>query len=119
MHALMEKSSGDFPGLNSLRHHWTLESVADEVWAKQISAIDSDSTRTIVENIVNEFRQYLSTAKDLPRLKFFQLLDRVCTSTSFGCVRGRFQRTRLIESFEKWCSSLRFKLIEHHWREEG
>ena len=70
MHALMEKSSGDFPGLNSLRHHWTLESVSNEVWAKQISAIDSDSTRAIVENIVNEFRQYLSTAKDLPRLEF-------------------------------------------------
>ena len=71
MHALMEKSSGDFPGLNSLRHHWTLESVSNEVWAKQISAIDSDSTRAIVENIVNEFRQYLSTAKNLPRLEFF------------------------------------------------
>ena len=71
MHALMEKSSGDFPGLNSLRHHWTLESVGDEVWAKQIPAIDSDSTRAIVENIVNEFRQYLSAAKDLPRLEFF------------------------------------------------
>jgi len=66
MHALMEKNSSDFPGLNSLRHHWTLESVVDEVWAKQIPAIDSDATRAIVENVVNEFRNYLSTSKNLP-----------------------------------------------------
>ena len=70
MHALMDKNSGDFPGLNSLRHHWTLESVVDEVWAKQIPAIDSDATRTIVENVVNEFRNYLSTSTNLPRFKF-------------------------------------------------
>lgn len=70
MHALMDKNSGDFPGLNSLRHHWTLESVVDEVWAKQIPAIDSDATRTIVENVVNEFRNYLSTSTNLPRFEF-------------------------------------------------
>ena len=87
MHALMEKSSTDFPGLNSLRHHWTLESVGDEVWAKQIPAIDSDSTRAIVENIVNEFRQYLSAAKDLPRLEFFLLLHRMCMNFLRACPR--------------------------------
>ena len=78
MHALMEKSSGDFPGLNSLRHHWTLESVGDEVWAEQISAIDSDSTRVIVENIVHKFRQYLSSSKNLPRIEFFCFIAVEC-----------------------------------------
>ena len=97
MHALMEKSSGDFPGLNSLRHHWTLESVGDEVWAKQISAIDSDSTRVVVENIVNKFRQYLSSSKNLPRIEFFL----------FYCSRVyAVSMDILIENFVKWSRSL-------------
>ena len=93
MHALMEKNSSDFPGLNSLRHHWTLESVVDEVWAKQIPAIDSDATRAIVESVVNEFRNYLSTSKNLPRLKsskcppFGQLL--ICGRSLFGIIVGQ------------------------------
>ena len=78
MHALMEKNSSDFPGLNSLRHHWTLESVVDEVWAKQIPAIDSDATRAIVESVVNEFRNYLSTSKNLPRLKSSKCPQLLC-----------------------------------------
>ena len=123
MHALMGKSSGNFPGLNSLRHHWTLESVGDEVWAKQISAVDSDSTRAIVENIVNEFRQYLSTAKDLPRLEFFYCWTECPHEHLSGAPadgpRTFFQRNRFIENFEKWRGSLRFELIEYHWRKEG
>ena len=67
MHNLMATESSRFPGLNSLRHDWTLESVVkDPAWRSKSSAIDNEKSRDIVGKVLEDFEMYVAKSGDLP-----------------------------------------------------
>jgi len=68
MHNLMSKSSDRFPGLNSLVHDWSLQSLVIKPDSRaNSSAIDNQKTRDIVGRVLDEFSQYVAkTAPNLP-----------------------------------------------------
>jgi len=66
MHKLLEEHPDNFPGLKQIQHDWTLECVIDEEWKMKISSIESEKTRKIVENVVDQFKRFLADCPDLP-----------------------------------------------------
>ena len=67
MHNLMATNSERFPGLNSFKHDWTLETVStDPEWRRKSAAIESPATLERVNLILNEFDELVKNSSDLP-----------------------------------------------------